>query len=51
MRDPKAMSSPFGALNIAMTIVGVLYLSVGLLGYIEFGADVQGSVTLNICNW
>ena len=51
MRDPKAMPSLFGALNIAMMVIYALYLSVGLLGYIEFGSDVQGSVTLNICNW
>ena len=51
MRDPKALPSLFGVLNMAMTIVCVLYITVGFYGYIEFGADAQGSVTLNICNW
>ena len=51
MRDPKALPALFGVLDMAMTIVCVLYITVGFYGYIEFGADAQGSVTLNVCEW
>jgi len=34
-----------------MTIVCVLYITVGFYGYIEYGADCQDSITLNLESW
>nr|XP_026491466.1 proton-coupled amino acid transporter-like protein CG1139 [Vanessa tameamea] len=37
-----------GVLNITMCLVGSLYAVVGLFGYMKYGNDVLGSVTLNL---
>eukprot|EP00794_Sanderia_malayensis_P006943 gene6943-7723_t len=45
MRHPE----DFGwVLNIGMGIVTVLFLSMGLFGYLTFGDHLQGSVTINL---
>ncbi|PSN37126.1 hypothetical protein C0J52_12592 [Blattella germanica] len=47
MRYPDTFSSRFGVLNIGMTIVTTLLVSMGFLGYLKYGDKVQGSLTLN----
>lgn len=37
-----------GVLNIAMTVVVVLYSVVGFFGYLKFGPATSGSITLNL---
>lgn len=37
-----------GVLNIAMSAIAVLYGFVGFSGYLQFGEEVRGSLTLNL---
>ncbi|CAG9803780.1 unnamed protein product [Chironomus riparius] len=48
MKTPKAFASKFGVLNNAMVIIVVLYVGMGLFGYLRYGSDVMGSITLNL---
>ncbi len=48
MKSPKRFASNFGVLNIAMVLIVVLYVGMGLFGYLNFGKDVKGSITLNL---
>ncbi|XP_006893803.1 PREDICTED: proton-coupled amino acid transporter 1-like [Elephantulus edwardii] len=47
MKDPRKF--PF-ILYGGMFIITCLYLSMGCLGYLQFGAHIQGSITLNMPN-
>jgi len=48
MKHPDHFINKLGILNIAMAVVVVLYAVIGFLGYVRFGDEVQGSVTLNL---
>lgn len=48
MKQPKNFKRRLGVLNIGMTVVTLLYISVGFLAYLKFGEDIKGSVTLNL---
>jgi len=48
MTHPDHFISKLGILNIAMAIVIFLYALIGFLGYVRFGDEVLGSVTLNL---
>lgn len=37
-----------GVLNTSMIIVGCLYTAVGFFGYLKYGEEIMGSVTLNL---
>uniref|UniRef100_A0A336MWB5 CSON008157 protein n=1 Tax=Culicoides sonorensis TaxID=179676 RepID=A0A336MWB5_CULSO len=48
MENPKDFTNPFGVLNIACAIIGILYTSIGVLGYARYGDETNPSVTLNL---
>ena len=48
MKTPGDMRGWNGVLNTAMTIVISLYMAVGFFGYLKYGEDVLGSITLNL---
>lgn len=48
MKKPRKFVRPSGVLNVGMTVVTILYISVGFLGYLKYGDAVKGSITLNI---
>lgn len=48
MKNPKAFGGKFGVLNRAMVPIVVLFICVGLFGYLQYGSAVEASVTLNL---
>ncbi|XP_073996618.1 proton-coupled amino acid transporter-like protein pathetic isoform X2 [Rhodnius prolixus] len=48
MKTPEHFLGCPGVLNIAMSVVVVLYGCVGFLGYVKFGEETEGSITLNL---
>ncbi|XP_073974223.1 proton-coupled amino acid transporter 1-like [Rhodnius prolixus] len=48
MKDTRRFSSPFGVLNVGLTMVVLLAVIMGFLTYLKFGDDVRGSFTLNL---
>lgn len=48
MKTPKDFRGTTGILNRAMFLIVSLYIALGLLGYIKYGADVQPTITVNL---
>lgn len=48
METPKSFGGYFGVLNRGMTVIVFLYVLVGFFGYIKYGDQSAGSVTLNL---
>jgi len=48
MKTPKDMKGWNGVLNTSMIIVSCLYIAVGYFGYMRYGDNVEGSITLNL---
>lgn len=49
MKTPKTFGKPIGILNISMSIIVILYIVMGFLGYLTFG-KASGSITLDLPN-
>ncbi|XP_007941829.1 proton-coupled amino acid transporter 2 [Orycteropus afer afer] len=47
MKDPRRFPA---ILNLGMSIIIILYIIIGALGYLKFGDDIQASITLNLPN-
>ncbi|KAG5876330.1 hypothetical protein JTB14_004985 [Gonioctena quinquepunctata] len=50
MKSPKSFVGICGVLNIGMTTIVVLYIGMGLFGYLAFGPEVGGSISYTIGN-
>lgn len=48
MKSPEDFVGCTGVLNTGMVIVACLYTAVGFFGYLKYGKDVKGSITLNL---
>lgn len=48
MKKPQHFLGCPGVLNVAMITVIVLYAVIGFFGYVRYGNDVKGSVTMNL---
>ncbi|KAG6461876.1 proton-coupled amino acid transporter-like protein CG1139 [Manduca sexta] len=48
MEHPRQFVGLFGLFNIGMAIICLLYLLVGVFGYLKFGNEVEASITLNL---
>lgn len=48
MSHPEDFGGHTGVLNLGMVIVTCLYTATGFYGYLKFGDDALGSVTLNL---
>lgn len=48
MKRPRDMPGWTGVLNTAMSLVCVLYIAVSFYGYLRFGDNLKGSITLSL---
>lgn len=48
MKTPQDFGGWTGVLNTGMVVVASLYTAVGFFGYLKYGEDVKGSITLNL---
>ncbi|VVC27247.1 Amino acid transporter, transmembrane domain [Cinara cedri] len=48
MKTPASFGGTTGVLNVGMTAITIMYVAMGFFGYVKYGLDTQGSVTLNI---
>lgn len=48
MKTPASFGGYYGVLNQGMFVIVIMYVIMGFLGYVKYGADALGSVTLNL---
>ncbi|KAH8244898.1 hypothetical protein KR032_002102 [Drosophila birchii] len=48
MRKPRQFESTLGVLNVGMFLVSVMFMFAGSVGYMKWGEQVGGSLTLNL---
>lgn len=48
MKNPGAFVGKCGVLNKSMISIVILYVGMGLFGYLAYGNNVEGSITLNL---
>lgn len=48
MKFPEKFNSRFGVLNVTMVGITALFIITGFIGYLKWGEDVEGSLTLNL---
>ncbi|CAF4883088.1 unnamed protein product [Rotaria sp. Silwood1] len=50
MKDPEAYHGCNGVLNTGMYLVTIVYFFVGFFGYIRYGSNARGAISLNLPN-
>lgn len=48
MKHPEKFESTMGVMNVGMTIMIGIFLTFGFFGYLKWGDNVEGSLTLNL---
>lgn len=48
MKTPKAFGGTCGILNIGMITIIILYIGMGLFGFLAYGGTVGGSISYSI---
>lgn len=48
MKTPASFGGTTGVLNIGMSIITIMYVAMGFFGYVKYGSEAKGSVTLNL---
>lgn len=48
MRNPENFTSRFGVLNMTMAGITAIFIFTGVIGYMRWGEEVDGSITLNL---
>lgn len=48
MKTPASFGGTTGVLNVGMTAITIMYVAMGFFGYVKYGAEAKGSVTLNL---
>lgn len=48
MKTPKSFGGYCGVLNIGMTVIVILYIIIGFVGYLKYGSEAGGSITFNL---
>lgn len=48
MKTPKSFGGSIGVLNKSMFMIVILYIGMGLFGYLKYGSKSAGSITLNL---
>jgi len=48
MRNPKDFDRPLGVLNVGTLLVISIFTTFGFIGYLRYGDDVKGSISLNL---
>ncbi|CAH2103463.1 unnamed protein product [Euphydryas editha] len=48
MKNREQFQKPLGVLNVGMVFVASIFIVVGFFGYLKWGEDVAGSLTLNL---
>ena len=53
MKYPRDMIKFCGVLDITFFMLTIVYASIGFIGYLKYGEETQGSITLNLPldNW
>ncbi|XP_026741977.1 proton-coupled amino acid transporter-like protein CG1139 [Trichoplusia ni] len=48
MKTPRDFVGKFGVLNCSMISIIIMYVGMGLFGYLQYGDKAEGSITLNL---
>lgn len=48
MRTPRSYVGTTGVLSRAFVIIVILYIGMGLFGYLKYGSEIKDSITINL---